>query len=118
MSHTGPSPVMPTGLWGGDHINMTVGETSSRVELDCAHGEIPTALTPDSSGAFSVVGTFVPERGGPIREDGSLQVHPAIYVGVVTADTMRLTIRMTYPDLLVGTFMLTRGTAGRLVKCL
>jgi hypothetical protein len=118
MSQTGPSPVVPTGIWGGDHINMAVGDTSSRVELDCAHGEIPTALTPDSSGAFSAVGTFVPGRGGPIREDENLQVHPATYVGVVTANTMRLTVRMTEPDLHVGTFMLTRGAAGRLVKCL
>jgi hypothetical protein len=117
-AQTGPSPVVPTGLWGGDHISMTVGETSSRVELDCAYGEIPTALTTDSRGTFSAVGTFVQERGGPIREDETLQVHPAIYVGAVTANTMRLTIRLTDPEVLVGTFVLTRGTLGRLVKCL
>ena len=118
MSQTGPSPIVPTGLWGGDHINLTVGETRSRIELDCAHGEIPTALMIDSRGAFSVVGTYVFERGGPIQEDDPEEVHTAVYAGSVTRNRMQLTIRTTGPDVLVGTYTLTRGTPGRLLKCL
>jgi hypothetical protein len=34
-----PSPVS-TGMWGGDHISLTVADTTSHVEFDCAHGDI------------------------------------------------------------------------------
>jgi len=107
--------LMPTGLWGGDHIALTVENTSAHVELDCAHGDIPIRL-PDA--AFTVAGTFVREHGGPIRVDETLESHPALYVASMSAGVMTLTIRLGDSGELVGTFMLTRGSSGRVFKCL
>jgi hypothetical protein len=107
--------LMPTGLWGGDHIALTVDDRSAHVELDCAHGDIPTRL-PDAP--FTVAGTFVRERGGPIRVDEAADSHPAMYVASMTGSVMTLTIRLTDSSELVGTFTLTRGASGRVVKCL
>jgi hypothetical protein len=106
--------LMPTGLWGGDHIALTVEDRSAHVELDCAHGDIPIRL-PDAP--FTVAGTFVRERGGPIRVDET-DSHPAMYVASMSGSVMTLTIRLTDSGELVGTFTLTRGSSGRVVKCL
>jgi hypothetical protein len=107
--------LMPTGLWGGDHIALTVDDRSAHAELDCAHGDIPIRL-PDAP--FTVAGTFVRERGGPIRVDETLDSHPAMYVASTSGSVMTLTIRLTDSGELVGTFTLTRGATGRIVKCL
>jgi len=106
---------MPTGLWGGDHIALTVEDRSAHVELDCAHGDIPIRL-PDAP--FTVAGTFVREHGGPIRVDETLDSHPAMYVASTSDSVMTLTIRLTDSGELVGTFTLTRGSSGRVFKCL
>jgi hypothetical protein len=107
--------MMPTGPWGGDHILLTVGDTSAHVEFDCAHGDIPVRL-PDAS--FTVAGTFVREHGGPIRVDEAPDSHPALYVASMSGGTMTLTIRLADSGELVGTFTLTRGSSGRVFKCL
>ena len=104
-----------TGVWGGNHISLTVSETNAHLELDCAHGDIPTRLP---AAPFSVAGTFVREHGGPIREGEIPDRHPALYVVNVSRDTMTLTIRLTDSGEVIGTFTLTRGAAGRVVKCL
>ena len=109
-----PSP-MPMGLWGGDHIALTVEDKSAHVELDCAHGDIPIRL-PEAP--FTVAGTFVRERGGPIRVDETADSRPAMYVASMSGSVMTLTIRLTDSGELVGTFTLTRGSSGRVVKCL
>ncbi len=107
--------MMPTGVWGGDHIALTVEVTSAHVELDCAHGNIPIRL-PDA--AFTVAGTFVREHGGPILVDETLDSRPALYVASMSGGVMTLTIRLGDSGELVGTFTLTRGATGRIVKCL
>jgi hypothetical protein len=117
-SPTNSSSIVLAGDWGGEHVTLTVNAISSHLEFDCAHGDIPGALTTDADQMFAVTGTFVRERGGPIRENESADVHPAMYIGRATAQTMRLTIRLTDSDTLIGTFMLTRGAPGRVVKCL
>ena len=104
-----------TGIWGGDHITLTVGETSARLDLDCAHGDIPNRLPP---APFTVVGTFVRERGGPIRDGELPDSHPALYSASTSGDTMTLTIRLTDIGDLLGPFALTRGAPGRVIKCL
>ena len=107
--------MMPTGLWGGDHILLTVADTSAHVELDCAHGDIPVRL-PDA--AFTVAGTFVREHGGPIRVGETPDSHPALYAASMSGGAMTLTIRLGDSGELVGTFTLTRGSSGRVFKCL
>src|SRR6267142_1327878 len=73
---TGPSPV-PTGLWGGDHVAMTVAAAATHLDLDCAHGDIQGAITVDARGQFDVAGVFVREHGGPVRQDEVPDSRPA-----------------------------------------
>jgi hypothetical protein len=113
----GPSE-LPTGNWGGDHIAMTVGATSTHIELDCAHADVPTAFGTNERGEFSVAGTFVREHGGPIRIGEIADAHPATFAGSVTATAMVLTIRLADSSDVIGPFSLARGAIGRVVKCL
>jgi hypothetical protein len=117
-SPTASSPIALSGLWGGEHVTLTVNDASSHLEFDCAHGDIPSALKPGADKTFTVPGTFVREHGGPIREDENVDARPAMYIGSVTGQTMQLTIRLTDPDSLIGTFTLIHGAPGRLLKCL
>lgn len=110
-----PASPSAAGQWGGDHITLTVADAVSHVELDCAHGDINGAI---SSSSFSMAGTFVREHGGPIRVDETADSHPALYNGAVNRSLMTLTLRLTDSNEIVGTFTLTRGVAGRIVKCL
>jgi len=105
-------------MWGGEHVALTVSETTTHVELDCAHGDIAGALRTRSDGTFSTSGMFVREHGGPIREDEKADARPAMYLGRVSDETMELTIRLTDPESPIGSFRLTRGAPGRVVKCL
>ncbi len=106
------------GIWGGDHISLELSESSSTVELNCAHGTLSEAIRPDKQGHFSVSGILVLEHGGPIREDEPEDAHPAVYTGHVSGDRMTLTINISdlaSPEL---AFTLVRGQQGRLFKCL
>ena len=105
------------GPWGGAHVALTMSESSTHVEFDCAHGDLSRPIQIDRQGRFNLAGTLVRERGGPVRRDAPVDSHPARYEGSVLADTMTLTVRLMDSDELIGTFTLTRGAAGRLVKC-
>ena len=85
---------------------------------DCAHGDIPISLTVNARNEFDVSGTFVREHGGPIRVGEMLDSHPAAYLGSITETTMMLTVRLTDTNEAIGAFTLSRGSPGRLVKCL
>ena len=114
---TGPSR-LPTGIWGGDHISLSITDTSTHLELDCAHGDIPSVLTLDSQGQFQIAGTYTREHGGPIRQAEVPDSHPAIYSGQVASTTMTLTIRLSDVNESIGGFTLVSGSHGRVFKCL
>ena len=116
-SPTTPS-TPPIGAWGGDHMSLTVTDTGSHAEFDCAHGEIPNPWVVDSRHAFSLRGTFVRDRGGPILVGEPPDSHPADYFGSVTGDTMTLTVMLADSKDVIGTFTLIRGAPARVVKCL
>lgn len=109
---------MPPGVWGGDHVTLTIAGGGSHLEFDCAHGNIPGQLILDGHGRFAAPGLFVRERGGPIRESDPEDAHPATYAGTAAARRMQLTVRLAQTDELIGTFTLTEGVPGRVVKCL
>ena len=115
---TGPSLPLPAGIWGGDHVAMTVADTATHLELDCAHGDIPGAITVDARGRFDVAGAFVREHGGPIRQGEVPDSHPAKFSGSVASTTMALTIRFADLNEMIGTFTVVRGSPGRVLKCL
>ena len=114
---TGPSR-LPVGVWGGDHISISVTDTSTHLDLDCAHGDIPAAPVPDRRGQFAAAGTYVREHGGPVRQGEIPDSHPAIYSGLVASTTMTLTIRLSDTTESIGTFTLVSGSIGRVFKCL
>ena len=114
---TNPS-TSPIGVWGGDHISLTITDAGSHAEFDCAHGEIPNPWVVDARHAFTVKGTFIRDRGGPILAGEPPDSHPAEYAGSVTASTMVLTVELTDTKDAIGTFTLVRGAPGRVVKCL
>src|SRR5687768_2198894 len=87
----GEERALPPGTWGGDHILLDVAVGGATVELDCAHGAVEEAIRLDSEGRFDVAGTYVQERGGPVREGGE-DARPARYAGRVEGKTMTLTI--------------------------
>jgi hypothetical protein len=112
---TPSEPSMVPGVWGGDHVLLTIAEASAHLEFDCAYGEIPTRLP---APPFSIAGTFVREHGGPVREGEKPDTHPALYVVSTSGSVMTLTIRLTDSGETIGTFTLTRGVSGRVFKCL
>jgi hypothetical protein len=112
---TPSEPSMLTGVWGGEHVLLTIADASAHLEFDCAHGEIPSRLP---AAPFSIAGTFVREHGGPIRDGENPDTHPALYVVTTSGNVMTLTIRLTDSGEMVGTFTLTRGASGRVFKCL
>jgi hypothetical protein len=112
-------PSLPLGVWGGDHVSLTVAATSSHLEFDCAHGDIPVAVTLDARKEFYVSGTFVRDQGGPIQvPPPPADSHPAVYSGAVNGNMMTLTVQLTDTQTVIGSFTLSRGSPGRLVRCL
>jgi len=106
---------IPTGVWGGQHINIEVGEKSAKIEYDCANGVIDGPLVVDPNGSFNLRGTHRVERGGPVRADGESQGQPATYTGSIKGDTMTLTLKVGDGD--AESFTLEKGKQGKLRKC-
>ena len=113
-----PDSTLASGTWGGQHIKFLVTDTAATVEFDCAHGRIEGAVPLDASGRFDVVGTFALERGGPARPGEVAETRRARYTGSTSGSAMNLNVSVMDPAEDVGTFSLTQGEAGRLVKCL
>ncbi len=106
---------IPAGVWGGEHINIEVGEKSATIEYDCAHGMIQGPLTLDSNGRFNLRGTHTPERGGPVRADDPGRSEPATYTGSISGNKMTLTLKLAGGE--DETFTLEKGKQGDLFKC-
>ena len=106
---------IPTGVWGGQHINIEVGEKSATIEYDCASGVINGPLVVDNNGNFKLRGTHRVERGGPIRADDDTKGQPATYTGSIKGNTMTLNLKTGDGE--TETFTLEKGKEGELVKC-
>jgi len=116
-----PRPALrtiPVSGWGGDHLRLLLTETEGTLEYDCAHGTIDEPFVVDSAGRFVLTGTHTREHGGPIRRDEKPDDHPARYTGATDGKKMTLSVTLTDSNESVGTFTLTRGRAGRVVRCL
>lgn len=104
-----------TGVWGGQHINIQVGEKSAAIEYDCASGVIDGPLVVDSNGNFKLRGKHRMERGEPVRADEQPNEQPATYTGAIKGDMMTLTLKINDSD--DETFTLEKGKPGELFKC-
>jgi hypothetical protein len=113
------SKYMRDGNWGGQHIQMSVANGSAHIEYDCANGIISGPLKVDSQGRFELRSTHNVQRGGPMRTEQSESAgQPAKYTGYTDGKKMKLTVTLVNSKLEIGTFELTRGSAGRVFKCL
>ncbi|HEU4835452.1 MAG TPA: hypothetical protein VFS90_13580 [Pyrinomonadaceae bacterium] len=106
---------IPTGTWGGQHIQMTVHAKSATIEYDCATGVIQGPLVVDANGNFNLRGTHRMQRGGPVRADETPKDHPATYTGSIKGNTMTLKLKLSDSD--EETFTLEKGKAGELFRC-
>jgi hypothetical protein len=108
---------LDNGTWGGPHIQFEVSDGAVGIEYDCAHGSIAGPLTVDRQGRFSWRGTYTRERGGPIRMGQKVDNLPATYSGLLTGNTMKLTVRLENSSNEPQTFTLERDKVGRVFKC-
>ncbi|WP_420128198.1 hypothetical protein [Longimicrobium sp.] len=109
------NPVPEQEIWGGEGIRLIVRETEIDVILPCAHGKINGHLP--GSGHFELPGTYVAERGGPVRVDSSPRPVAAAYTGEHDGASMSLCIRVP-PDTVLGAYQLTRNQMTRIARCL
>jgi hypothetical protein len=108
---------LANGVWGGQHIRMEVTENGAQIEYDCARSTINEPIVLDRAGRFDVKGRFIREHGGPIRSDEEPSTAAARYVGAVQDQKLTLTITNTESGETLGSFTLTKGNEGRLMKC-
>ena len=108
-------PVKP-GPWGGPHIAMTVAASGTDIEFDCGKGKVDGAIDTDRDGAFTVAGTFQPERPGPTTPNPP-PARPMRLSGRVQGDEMQVRIALTDRDEEIGSFTLAFNTTPRLTKC-
>ena len=104
-------------VWGGRDISMEVTPQGATLEFDCAHGNVLEPIKANAKGEFAARGTYTPEHGGPIRRDNPPRDLPATYKGTIDGDTMRLEVVLADKDQQPQPFTLTRGKAGRVMKC-
>jgi hypothetical protein len=113
--HNGPGLDLQ-GVWGGDHIGLTITGSGAAVEYDCAGGSIDEAFRIDPLGRFTLAGTwwFTP----PVIQIGwQPDKRPARYSGIVVGNRMTLTVTRL-DDHEAATFQLTRDTIARILRCL
>jgi hypothetical protein len=115
LAEAGKMQSIPTGNWGGQHINMKVGAKSATIEYDCASGVIQGPLVVDGDGNFKLRGTHRMLRGGPTRADETPNDHPATYTGSIKGNMMTLNLKISDSD--EETFTLEKGKEGELFRC-
>jgi hypothetical protein len=115
---TGPAPlgVPLTDVWAGEHARLDLTSSGGAIEYDCARGTVSEPVRPDGDGRFAATGFHVREHGGPIREGEAVDSVRALYLGSVVGD--RLTLRVVAGGDTLGPFLLRRGGAAQLRKCL
>lgn len=108
---------LANGVWGGQHIRLEVTDSGGSLEYDCAQSTIDEPIILDSKGNFDVKGKYSPEHAGPVRRNEEGAGYSVTYTGKVKDGEMTLTI--TNPDKkeTIGSFNLTRGSEGRIMKC-
>ena len=106
------------GNWGGEHISLTVLDSTANLEFDCAHGTIDEPISVDTEGNFEVTGIYVIEHGGPIRIDETLEKYPSLYKGRIEGKKMTLILILKNTETEIDTFWLTRGAEPIIYKCL
>ncbi|HKP69118.1 MAG TPA: hypothetical protein VJV05_07535 [Pyrinomonadaceae bacterium] len=109
---------VPTGVWGGKGIQLTVTEEGGLIDYGCDSGTIDQRLQTDSHGKFSAKGAHIFGRGGPRRPgDAASKPRDAQYEGVRKEDELEITVRLPELDRNVGTFTVRLGQSPTLERC-
>jgi hypothetical protein len=108
---------LANGVWGGPHIHAEVTNRGADFEFDCAHVTIDQPIVLDGAGSFDIKGKYAPEHGGPIRRDEDDNGRPVHYVGRVRDQELTLKISDAGTKESLGSFTLTHGSEGRVMKC-
>jgi len=111
-----PTGPLGPGSWGGTGASLDVGPDSTIFEFDCAHGVVRGPVNLDR-GRFRQAGDYVLE-GGPVSNDNPPETRDAVYAGTVQGQNMWLTVEVDGLTAVVGPFVLRRGAAPLLRKCL
>jgi hypothetical protein len=108
-----PPAILKRGVWGGEQVLLTVGETKAVLRLGCAEGELPAPIKLDSSGRFSLPGLFSTQTGGPSTSaDRAVR---ARFDGVVHDNRLTLTVER---GAATETYQLTHGLQSKVIRCL
>ena len=105
------------GVWGGPHIRLEVTDSGANLEYDCANSTIAEPIVLDREGNFDVRGKYMPEHVGPISRDEESNSYSVRYVGHARDNDLTLTITIPDKKETIGTFTLTHGSEGRVMKC-
>jgi hypothetical protein len=105
------------GLWGGDHIGLTVVKDGAQIEFDCAAGSIDEPFLTDSSGRFALLGSwwFTPPV---LPQDWQPDKRRARYSGLVEGNRMTLMVTRLEDNQWLGTFTLFFQRPPFLLRCL
>src|SRR2546423_15128871 len=79
---------VPSGGWGGTHIQLTVTNGSASIEYDCATGTIDGPLKVESRGRFDWRGKHVGEHGGPVGINGNREAGRTSFNGLADGGAM------------------------------
>jgi hypothetical protein len=112
-----PAAVTLDGPWGGDRVQVVIGATGGRVEMDCASGTIDGPIVLSKGGTFVAAGTFEQLHGGPQRADDATRATAARYSGEVSDGVMKLAIQAAGAPA-AQEFVLRKGVRVKLVRCL
>jgi hypothetical protein len=104
-------------LWGGKDIQMNMDSQGATLQFPCADGKILEPIKAASNGEFTARGTYTPGQFGPIRKDNPPRELPAVYKGTLSGNTMHLQIVLSDKSLQPPPVTLSKGKAGRVVRC-
>jgi hypothetical protein len=106
-----------TGKWGGQGISVIASDTQVTLDFDCASGIISKKVLM-SNNQFSEKGTYTQFSGNvPINADPPLPKNVQ-YEGLLSVNNLSLTIKSEDGKTLIGKYTITKGDAGKIVRCL
>jgi hypothetical protein len=105
------------GTWGGQNIRLDITAEGGSLDFSCARGELSEPIKLDRQGHFDVRGSYTPEGHGPTRQGAEPVSLAAHYWGTVADDVMNLQVGVDGPPHFNGTYQLTRGRQGKVMKC-
>ncbi len=105
------------GIWSGKHITLEISNDEATVEYDCATGKIDGKIKLDKKNNFRISGTYLEERGGPVRLGEQSNAVKVTFTGQIKGKKMNLTVSRNDTKKLIGKFTLYYGREPYLVKC-